>query len=61
MGRRNLAKLDIPCEMLPEVKPSSGVYGYTKDCLIGDCIAIAGAAGDQQAALFGSAVFAPGT
>ena len=48
-----LQKLDIPCEMLPEVKPSSGVYGYTKDCLIGDGIAIAGAAGDQQAALFG--------
>ena len=47
-----LQKLDIPCEMLPEVKPSSGVYGYTKDCLIGDGIAIAGAAGDQQAALF---------
>ena len=33
-----LQKLDIPCEMLPEVKPSSGVYGYTKDCLIGDCL-----------------------
>ena len=55
-----LQKLDIPCEMLPEVKPSSGVYGYTKDCLIGDGIAIAGAAGDQQAALFGQCCFRSG-
>ena len=46
--------------MLPEVKPSSGVYGYTKDCLIGDGIAIAGAAGDQQAALFGQCCFRSG-
>lgn len=55
-----LQKLDIPCKMLPEVKPSSGVYGYTKDCLIGDGIAIAGAAGDQQAALFGQCCFRSG-
>ena len=55
-----LQKLDIPREMLPEVKPSSGVYGYTKDCLIGDGIAIAGAAGDQQAALFGQCCFHSG-
>ena len=55
-----LQKLDIPCEMLPEVKPSSTVYGYTKDCLIGDGIAIAGAAGDQQAALFGQCCFRSG-
>ena len=55
-----LQKLDIPCEMLPEVKPSSGVYGYTTDCLIGDGIAIAGAAGDQQAALFGQCCFRSG-
>ena len=55
-----LQKLDIPCEMLPEVKPSSGVYGYTKDCLIGGGIAIAGAAGDQQAALFGQCCFEQG-
>lgn len=55
-----LQKLDIPCEMLPEVKPSSTVYGYTKDCLIRDGIAIAGAAGDQQAALFGQCCFRSG-
>lgn len=55
-----LQKLDIPREMLPEVKPSSTVYGYTKDCLIGDGIAIAGAAGDQQAALFGQCCFHSG-
>ena len=55
-----LQKLDIPREMLPEVKPSSAVYGYTKDCLIGDGIAIAGAAGDQQAALFGQCCFHSG-
>lgn len=55
-----LQKLDIPREMLPEVKPSSAVYGYTKDCLIGDGIAIAGAAGDQQAALFGQCCFRSG-
>ncbi len=55
-----LAKLDIPREMLPEVKPSSYIYGYTKDCVIGDNIPIAGAAGDQQAALFGQCCFEPG-
>ena len=55
-----LQKLDIPREMLPEVKPSSAVYGYTKDCLVGDGIAIAGAAGDQQAALFGQCCFHSG-
>lgn len=54
-----LQKLDIPREMLPEVKPSSGVYGYTKDCLIGDGIAIAGAAGISRLHCSGSAVFIP--
>lgn len=55
-----LYRLDIPVEMLPEVKPSSCVYGKTKGCLIGDGIPIAGAAGDQQAALFGQCCFESG-
>ena len=55
-----LGRLDIPVEMLPEVKPSSCVYGETKGCLIGDGIPIAGAAGDQQAALFGQCCFESG-
>lgn len=56
-----LAKLDIPRCMLPEVKPSSFLYGRTKDCLVGDGIPICGAAGDQQSALFGQCCFEPGT
>ena len=52
--------LDIPAQMLPEVKASGTVFGYTKNCPIGDGIPIAGAAGDQQAALFGQCCFAPG-
>ncbi len=55
-----LEKLDIPRCMLPEVLPSSYCYGRTKDCLIGDGIPISGAAGDQQAALFGQCCFEPG-
>lgn len=55
-----LEKLDIPAEMLPEVKSSSCIYGKTEGCLIGDNIPIAGAAGDQQAALFGQCCFEPG-
>ena len=55
-----LEKLDIPEQMLPGVCPSSCIYGYTKDCLIGDGIPIAGAAGDQQAALFGQCCFESG-
>ena len=55
-----LEKLDIPEQMLPRVCPSSCIYGYTKDCLIGDGIPIAGAAGDQQAALFGQCCFESG-
>ncbi len=42
--------------MLPEVKPSSCVYGYTDSSVMAGSIPIAGAAGDQQAALLGSAV-----
>ena len=55
-----LKLLDIPECMLPQVMPSSAVYGRTKDCLIGDGIPISGAAGDQQAALFGQCCFEAG-
>lgn len=55
-----LAKLQIPRCMLPEVKPSSCIYGYTNENLIGGRIPISGAAGDQQAALFGQCCFHPG-
>lgn len=55
-----LARLNIPVKMLPEVKPSSCIYGQTQGCLIGDGIPIAGAAGDQQAALFGQCCFESG-
>lgn len=52
--------LQIPHVMLPEVKSSSEVYGYISEELLGSVIPIAGAAGDQQAALFGQACFEPG-
>jgi glycerol kinase len=56
-----LEALDIPCAILPEVRPSSEVYGYTDpSTFLGAEIPIAGIAGDQQAALFGQACFAPG-
>ncbi len=55
-----LEKLDIPECMLPEVKPSSCVYGYTDAGVLGGNIPIAGAAGDQQAALFGQCCFEQG-
>lgn len=51
---------DIPREMLPNVLPSSGVFGYTAPELFGGEIPIAGVAGDQQAALFGQCCFQPG-
>lgn len=51
---------DIPKSMLPEVKPSSCVYGETDEVLFGVPIKIAGDAGDQQAALFGQTCFKPG-
>jgi glycerol kinase len=53
--------LDIPRAMLPEVRSSSEVLGETAGGLFGGAIAIAGCAGDQQAATFGQACFAPGT
>jgi glycerol kinase len=56
-----LAELDIPLCMLPEVKPSSCIYGHTDPQTFGGAeIPIAGAAGDQQAALFGQACFTEG-
>ena len=55
-----LNKLDIPASMLPEAKPSSCIYGKTAAHFFGAPIAIAGAAGDQQAALFGQTCFDPG-
>ncbi len=55
-----LDKLNIPAKMLPEVKPSSCIYGYTDVGVLGGRIPIAGAAGDQQAALFGQCCFEQG-
>ncbi|UVI29515.1 glycerol kinase GlpK [Paenibacillus spongiae] len=55
-----LAKLGIPRAMLPEVKPSSGVYGHTRLLGGNQGIPIAGAAGDQQAALFGQGCYDSG-
>lgn len=54
--------LDIPQSLLPEVKPSSAIYGYTGDYhFYGVQIPIAGIAGDQQAALFGQAAYDKGS
>ncbi len=55
-----LKELDIPASMLPQVKPSSCVYGVTDAKIFGGEIPIAGVAGDQQAALFGQACYSPG-
>ncbi len=55
-----LARLGIPGSMLPQVKPSSEVYGHTLAQFFGGPIPISGAAGDQQAALFGQTCFHPG-
>jgi glycerol kinase len=52
--------LGVPRRMLPEVRPSSEVYGTTDPQLLGAAVPIAGAAGDQQAATFGQACFEPG-
>ena len=52
--------LDIPRQMLPEVKASSCIYGHTEARIFGEEVPIAGAAGDQQCALFGQTCFAPG-
>jgi glycerol kinase len=50
----------VPHEVLPEVRPSSGVVGTAQAHLLGAAVPIAGIAGDQQAALFGQACHAPG-
>jgi glycerol kinase len=52
------AALNVPSSLLPEVRASSGVFGETS--LLGKPVRVAGVAGDQQAALFGQACFAPG-
>ena len=56
-----LDKFNIPASMLPDVKDSSGVFGYTADyAFFGIQVPIAGIAGDQQAALFGHKAFEAG-
>lgn len=50
----------IPKSMLPEVKNSSELYGFTDETVFGGRVAIAGVAGDQQAALFGQCCFNEG-
>jgi glycerol kinase len=55
-----LALLDIPVSVLPTVKSSSEIYGYTNQIFTNQEIPIAGIAGDQQAALFGQMCTAPG-
>src|SRR5947207_9878629 len=56
-----LKLLGVPRAMLPEVRPSSEVYGETDESLLGGKIPIADDAGDQQAATFGQACFEPGS
>ena len=55
-----LELMGIPACMLPTAVPSSEIYGYTDASFFGAPVAIAGAAGDQQSALFGQACFTPG-
>lgn len=60
--QRLLDELDIPRAILPEVRPSSEVYGHTDESvLLGTSIPVAGAVGDQQGALFGQACFEKGS
>ncbi len=56
-----LKVMDIPRQMLPEVKPSSCIYGESDPQYFGEPIKIGGAAGDQQAALFGQKCFEAGS
>ena len=58
--REILDELGIPITMLPEVRPSSCIYGESDPEFFGGAIPIAGAAGDQQAALFGQTCFGSG-
>ncbi|WP_321477613.1 glycerol kinase GlpK [uncultured Paludibaculum sp.] len=55
-----LRMLGVPRSVLPEVRPSSGSFGATSHANMPGHIAVAGVAGDQQAALFGQACFTPG-
>jgi glycerol kinase len=55
-----LDRLSIPRAVLPELKPSSGRFGETAPDVLGAPVPISGAAGDQQAALFGQACFTEG-
>jgi glycerol kinase len=55
-----LRLMEVPRAMLPEVRPSSAVWAETDSAVFGRPIPIAGVAGDQQAAMFGQACFAPG-
>jgi glycerol kinase len=55
-----LQALDIPANMMPNVKPSSALYGEVSPALLGHAIPIGGVAGDQQSALFGQACFRAG-
>jgi glycerol kinase len=55
-----LELFDVPAAILPEVRSSSEVYGYTQNILTAHNIPIAGIAGDQQAALFGQMCTQPG-
>lgn len=55
-----LSDLGIPRAMLPEVRPSSGFFGETSPHIFGAAVPVTGIAGDQHAALFGQACFAPG-
>jgi len=54
------ALLDVPLDLLPEVRPSSGDFGVAKAEVFGRELPIAGVAGDQQAALFGQGCWSPG-
>lgn len=56
-----LKLFDIPKSMMPEVKSSSEIYGYTTTTLFAHKIPICGMAGDQQAALFGQMCIEPGS
>lgn len=55
-----LRLFEVPRALLPDVRPSSAVWGETDAAVFGRAIPIAGVAGDQQAAMFGQACFAPG-
>ena len=55
-----LRLMEVPRPMLPAIRPSSAVWAETDDAIFGRPIPIAGVAGDQQAAMFGQACFAPG-